>query len=302
MNPHKNLVHKQMTFKYYQHCKIWLGLIYLLTFILSAWWNTCKYLHFNMSFCACESRQFDSNDLSHKSLNKWWTSNKSMTWTLLDAYWRRQVNMACGSPSKRSGSVLDSSAWRWSTDMPLITIPAQRPGSKCACTQCLGEGPRKVFAAERTSVFPEVSHPAALLWAWAKGLVCIAEKTEAWMCPSPPKRCTSEFTVLKLNRVVVKTSIMGGCGVGHISAASVVTSGCQTGKTAVVWSSLKSPWPESRWSCGTGDVSSGLPCPGMSSSWYVLVQWNVDSKQGMPLQADRNASGSVVKGFFRPVE
>lgn len=110
MNPHKNLVHKQMTFKYYQHCKIWLGLIYLLTFILSAWWNTCKYLHFNMSFCACESRQFDSNDLSHKSLNKWWTSNKSMTWTLLDAYWRRQVNMACGSPSKRSGSVLDSSA------------------------------------------------------------------------------------------------------------------------------------------------------------------------------------------------
>lgn len=34
MNPHKNLG-SQMTFKYYQHCKIWLGLIYLLW--LSSW-------------------------------------------------------------------------------------------------------------------------------------------------------------------------------------------------------------------------------------------------------------------------
>lgn len=31
----KTSVHKQMTFKYYQHCKIWLGLIYLLW--LSSW-------------------------------------------------------------------------------------------------------------------------------------------------------------------------------------------------------------------------------------------------------------------------
>lgn len=106
----KTLVHKQMTFKYYQHCKIRLGLIYLLW--LSSWvpGGTPVSIYILTWAFVLVKAEFDSNDLSHKSLNKWWTSNKSMTWTLLDAYWRRQVNMACGSTNKGPGSVLDSSA------------------------------------------------------------------------------------------------------------------------------------------------------------------------------------------------
>lgn len=38
--------------------------------------------------------------------------------------------------------------------------------------------------------------------------------------------------MLKLNCVVVKTSIMGSSGAGRVSAASVVTAGHQTGRTA----------------------------------------------------------------------
>lgn len=68
-----------------------------------------------------------------------------------------------------------------------------------------------------------------------KGLVCVAEMAEGWMRLSSPKWCASEFAVLKLNCMVVKTSIMGSSGAGRVSAASVVTAGRQTGRTAVVW-------------------------------------------------------------------
>lgn len=97
--------------------------------------------------------------------------------------------------------------------------------------------------AEKTSFSLEVSHPAALLWPRVKGLVCVAEVAEGWMWLSPPKWYTSELAVLKLNCVVVKTSIMGSSGAGRVSAASVVTAGHQTGRTAsevtLAWITLK---------------------------------------------------------------
>lgn len=91
-----------------------------------------------------------------------------------------------------------------------------------------------MFAAERTWVFPEVSRPAALLWPWWRAWFVLQRRQKGGCVsslPSPWCVNTSEFAVLKLNWVVVKTSIMGSSGVGRVSAASMVTAGCQTGKT-----------------------------------------------------------------------
>lgn len=145
----------------------------------------------------------------------------------------------------------------------------------------------------RKNSFPKVSCPVGLLWPWIEGLGFGGGRR---VDMSPPKRSASEFAVFELNWVVVKTSIMGISGVVRVPAASTVTTCRQTGMTALVQQPLKSPWPESRWSCSSDDISSRLPCPGMSSSWYLLLQWSLDSEQRMLPQADRNASGSVAGG------
>lgn len=80
--------------------------------------------------------------------------------------------MARGSTNRRPGSVLGSSA---GGGLSPPSMPAQRPSCKsweirvpvlAASMRASG-----TFAAELTSVFLEVSRPAALLRRWVKGLV-----------------------------------------------------------------------------------------------------------------------------------
>lgn len=66
-----------------------------------------------------------------------------------------------------------------------------------------------------------------------EGLDLCAEKAEGWMRLMPPKQCNSEFAVRKLNCTVIKTSY-GQLWSRTCLCCSMVTDGCQTGKTAVV--------------------------------------------------------------------
>lgn len=223
-----------MTFKCYQHCKIWLGLIYLLW--LSSWVPGGTPVSIYILTWAFVLVKADSLT-AMTSHTKAWISDELPTNPWPELCWMHiegdKLIWPVAVPTR-------GLALCWAPLVELVHkqasnhCPIQRPGSKHACIHWLGEYLRQMFDAEKTQFFFFLGYfscCSALTLDEGLSLCCRGGRR---LDVSPPKWSTSEFAVLELNWVVVNTSIMGISGVGRVFAASTVTTGCQTGMTALV--------------------------------------------------------------------